>query len=272
MKRLLRFSLAAALLAALLLPTAMADVIWEPRDSFYAAHAEECEYLFRRYTANGAEGYVTLYQSPQSARQRENVPNGETLGCSYTYTDARGETWGGVNGDGGELRGWVRLSDCLAAPDYITFEEAHGAEFTDFDPAYAGALDGVEQVVLWTYPGSGAAEAEGIDAEWFQDRGLADQFSRCYTDPEGNYWGYVGYCYGIRNTWLCLSDPANAQLETIPGIVPESGEAVPPAERVPAPSPGVTWLAAVLVLAAAVVTAALIPILSRRHRLGTKKS
>ena len=66
---------ACALLLTLLLlgPTATADVLIEPSDDFYRTHAEECEYLDRSYTANGKEGYVALYQSPKSSRQRETV-------------------------------------------------------------------------------------------------------------------------------------------------------------------------------------------------------
>ena len=78
---------ACALLLTLLLlgPTATADVLIEPSDDFYRTHAEECEYLDRSYTANGKEGYVALYQSPKSSRQRETVGNGAVLRGRWIY-------------------------------------------------------------------------------------------------------------------------------------------------------------------------------------------
>ena len=69
------------LLAALLLPmSARADVIYEPNDSFYSNHWEECEYVCRTYTANGPNGEVTLYQSPVSAMMvAGSVANGNEV-------------------------------------------------------------------------------------------------------------------------------------------------------------------------------------------------
>ena len=33
-----------------------------------------------------------------------------------------------------------------------------------------------------------------------------------YTDAAGREWGHVGYWYGNRNIWFCLSDPENQNL------------------------------------------------------------
>lgn len=264
----LRFLLVLALAAALLAPAALADVIVEPvGDSFYNAHRSECQYLPRSYTANGGAGYLTLYASPVSSREVENLANGVQFSSSYLYTDEAGDRWCALwdaRHDG--FRGWARLADCLAVPDYISFEEAHGAEFTGFDSAYANALDGVDTVVLWAYPGSDRVVSSGVDAQWFLNSGsLADYFSTCYTDPEGNFWGYVGYCYGIRNTWLCFSAPSDAALEAIADIVPLQEE-IPPVADVPATGDSVTTLALVLVAIVAAGTAILIPVLFRKQK------
>ena len=55
-----------ALLVLALLPLpARADVIWEPQDGFYAAHADECTYVNDRYLSpGGVEGVV----SPEDGR------------------------------------------------------------------------------------------------------------------------------------------------------------------------------------------------------------
>lgn len=140
---------------------ATADVLIEPSDDFYRTHAEECEYLDRSYTANGKAGYVALYQSPKSSRQRETVGNGAVLRGRWIY---RG-TWLAVEEeDSEELRGWVELSECVPVADYLSFEEVHGGEFVPYDRALDTNFADIENVVLWTYPGSGKIAWAEADA------------------------------------------------------------------------------------------------------------
>ena len=63
-----------ALLVLALLPLpARADVIWEPEDGFYAAHADECTYVNDRYLSpGGVEGVV----SPEDGRALCTFPEG----------------------------------------------------------------------------------------------------------------------------------------------------------------------------------------------------
>ena len=262
MKRTRNVLLAALLLVSLLAPAARADVIVEPRDNFAAAHQDECQYLPRAYTANGAEGYTALWASPLSNRQVANLANGTNLYCYYLYADDAGETWALWEGDD---IGWVHLSDCLVVPDYLTFQETCGDAFTDYDPAYDNAFDALDTVVLWKYPGSGEIVEEHVDAQWFrQNVSPAEAFTQCYLDPQGNFWGFSNYCYGIRNAWVCLSAPTAIQL---PGADPVSREEpVPPAAVIPAPNAGIPWLAVGLVAAVVLVTAVLIPVVCRRKR------
>ncbi len=253
------------LCAAALGGSALADVIWEPRDDFYDAHAGECEYLSREYTANGPQGYLTLWEAPDSTAQEANLPNGEIVGCSWLYTAPDGEVWGGTEyGEEEENWAWFKLSETVVVPDYLTFQEEHGEEFIPYDSAYDHALDGLETVVLWKYPGSGAIVWEDADTEWFQNTSMASAFETCYLDEEGRFWGYIGYIYGVRNSWVCLSDPANPSLaKTEPE---ETAELIPAAETVPEPESGLPVTAIVLVGAVVIATAILIPVVCRKKK------
>ena len=208
-------------------------------------------------------GYGTIWKSPNSSAQNENVPNGEVLSCHHHYTDANGDIWGGAwSGDSEKLRGWINISrDFAPVADYLSFQEAHGDEFVGYDKSYDDAFAGLETAVLWTYPGSGKISQE-VDARWFQENMDVSDFQEYYLDEAGRCWGFVGYCYGIRDTWVCLSDPANSGLDRIEGIIPGAvslkgllimaEEAYPPSEAVPAPKSGIGLTTILLVAAAAV--------------------
>ena len=60
MRRLLTGCWALALLLALYAP-ARADVLWEPNNSFYERHRDQCEYIGRQFYANGDQGFITLW-------------------------------------------------------------------------------------------------------------------------------------------------------------------------------------------------------------------
>lgn len=240
-----------------------ADVLIEIDDGFYRAHQRDCDYFYRSYTVNAPEGYAPLWESPISSEQREILSNGVAVWGNWHYTDAQGEIWCAVtdgqwNGRGEEsIRGWIKTSDCLANPDHISFQEAYGHEFVEYDPAYGEALKEAETVVLWKYPCSGIIQADEIDAEWFNE-GDGWGFNTCWKDPRGRMWAFVGYCYGIRNTWICLDDPANAGLEADESILSPSCIIYPAAEHLPKPDNGVTGLAIGAVLGVMAVTGGLL--------------
>ena len=84
-------------LAALLLTPgkrAGADVIWTPDDSFYDQHYEDCDYEGRRYYANGADGYVTVMESPEKKNVLDVLANGPVLYVSMTYDKGLSGKWG----------------------------------------------------------------------------------------------------------------------------------------------------------------------------------
>ena len=262
------------LLFSLLATVASADVLLELDDDFWQSHMDECQYLYRSYTVNGEEGYAALWESPESNRQRETLANGEQVSGNWLYT-ADGETWcavqsGEITGDGYEkIRGWIRLSECIPVPDYISFEQSFGDAFVPYDESYDNAFDGLETFVMWSYPGSGHIVADDMDAEWFADRSLGEQLGAFYLDGEGRYWGYSAYCYGLRNTWICLSDPANTDLPEDPEIREELEKAAtvhPAAENVPEPANRMPILVISLVVAVTIVTALLIFFFFRKKK------
>lgn len=269
--------LSLCLLCVYLFPiTAHGDVIVGLDDSFWTKNEDLCDYFYRAYTVNGAEGYGILWESPISSRQREVVANGATVSGDWHYTDDNGETWLAVSEAGPGLsdtvRGWIKTSECLPVPDYISFREEYGEEFVGYDTSYDHAFDGLDQVALWKYPCSGESDPSMVDADWFQQiEDLGKTLSTCWRDPQGRLWSFVGYCYGIRNTWVCLDDPANVQpgtasLEAGESLLPQDATVYPPAETLPSPDGGVTLLTIVAVLAVVAVTAVLLWILFLKKR------
>lgn len=264
------------LLAVLLLcQSAMADVLVELKDDFWEKHQNECDYVYRQYTTNGKDGYVALYESPVSGKQTETVANGQPLAGMWHYTDQRGDVWLAISdyiADQGyeAVRGWVNTSDCLANADHTSFAALHESEFVGFDPAFLDAFAGLDTLVLWSYPCSGETVADDVSTEWFRSNTTpAEAFTTCWVDGQGRTWGLSTYCYGIRNAWVCLSDPGNAEIEKDPAVVPETGTVYPAAQTLPDPKQGGPGtLAVVLVAAVVLVTAIVIAVLFRKKRPG----
>ncbi len=267
MKKLLVCLLALCVLTG----SASADVLIEIDDSFWKAHQDECDYFYRTYTVNSPEGYAAIWESPKSSQQKETVPNGTEVGGIWHYTDGSGEVWCAVYGSGrsdrGEnVRGWVKTSECTPVPDHISFEEAHGQEFVGFDHAYDHAFEEIDTFVLWTYPCSGVVHTERLGAEWYRDNTTpAEAFDTCWRDGEGRLWAFVAYCYGHRNAWVCLDDPAGTELAADETLLPEV-TVYPPAEQVPPPSGGVTALTIGAVAAVVAVTGGLLFVFFRRKK------
>ncbi len=261
MKRCLSALLAAVLLLGLSV-SALADVAFEPNDNFYARHRSECRYESRSYYTNGAEGFVLVYGSPVG-EARDALPNGTLIHIYYTYDDG---AWGqteyrdGSADDGSSRRaGWVRMSDMVVDYDSRAFYEEHADEFFIKEATLTPRADAV--IYGYKYPGSGIVVDE-LDGAWAVDELY---FKELFTDSAGREWGPVGYYYGRRDFWVCLDDPFNGTLEadenyhevrTVPAGTQEAAADALRAARAPT-----LYLyagaAAVVVLAAAVLTAAL---------------
>ena len=264
-------ALTLAVMAAFALATpAFADVMWEPYgNDFYDAHRDECQYEDRTYLANGPEGYLTLMESPQSVAEVYNVPNGESVYVGYLWTDGEGQQWAvaeyGVLSDDGDWTwqdGWAPVSQLALVYDHISFEEDHGDELGEYD----GSGDSLTEFLVYDYPGGPLAMEDSfqLDQADVEEKILSQYLEYLYTDENGLRWSKLGYYYGLRNVWVCLDAPMNADLgieqaQTVAQVRGTGEELTAPAASVPAARTWTVWLIpAALVVLAAAVTALLV--------------
>lgn len=261
-RKLLALLTAVLLLSAVVLP-AFADVIWEPENSFYNRHADECTYHDRSYLANGGDGYVTVRTAPSTYSEVANVANGTRFFVQFLWTDESGAQWG-VGYPAGEFdkMGWVPLADMACIYDYRDFEEDHGAEFRDYD----GSGDELEEALVFTYPGgtvSSTLTRGGGDTSF--------SFRSLYTDENGLRWTFIGYYMGHRDGWVCIDDPMNetlgaAEARTVSQVRGEGETLVHPAASIPAARSFPLWTVPVaLVIVAVVVTAVILRVRRKRN-------
>lgn len=245
-----------------------ADVIWEPEDSFYEQHSSQCTHVNRRFTANGPDGRVILYKSPESAKVIDTWENGHQVSISFTYEDSNGILWG-IYDDGSGQTGWMPMEYMEVVYDHISFAEDHGSEIVEqsgvLEEKYRGG-----DVCCWEYPG---AEEFFIDPMNMQD---LPKYSSVYTDEKGYTWGYIGYYYGRRNFWICIDRPTADYGQLYPdggpliGALAEDAETNDPdleeqgAERiVPEQDHGMAILVTALVALVVLVTAGLLVVLRK---------
>jgi hypothetical protein len=88
--------------------------------------------------------------------------------------------------------------------------------------------------------------------------------STYYTDPQGRVWGFIGYLYGHRNIWVCLSDPLNSDIPAFnPAPPPTPWEPTLEHVDIGEPVSGTVVIIAVLVVLVTGGTAVLIKVLWR---------
>lgn len=198
-----------------------ADVIWEPEDSFYRDHEEGCTYVNRRFTADGPDGRVIVYRSPESPKEVCSLENGTETWISYTYQDRDGILWG-VYEDGDDT-GWLPMDYMRVVYDYISFEAEYGEEFVEQSGVLGQECQGKE-ICFWQYPGSDEYSAVTID--WQN----MPEYRQVYVDEKGHSWGFVGYYYARKNFWVCVDAPAAGYEELYPdggpgiGVQGENGD------------------------------------------------
>ncbi|MBP8641017.1 MAG: hypothetical protein KBI01_09010 [Oscillospiraceae bacterium] len=193
----------------------MADLIYQPNDDFYNSHTSDCEYLNRDYYANGESGYIELFTEPYGS-SLGFADNGGVFHVQFTYK--KGDvSWGVVeymeNGDklipktneGSYKAAWINMKDTVLKYDYQSFDAEHSAEYTQYNGDYS-ELSSKQNIVSWTFPNSGdnTGAFESIDDNFV--------ITSVYTDINGNKWGFVGYYYAVKNFWICISDPTNAEI------------------------------------------------------------
>lgn len=211
------FSVAAAALCFMLgaLPV-NADVIWEPMDSFYSEHSSECVHVNRQFTANGPDGKVILYVSPEVPEPVATWENGHRAVISSTYKDKDGILWG-IYDDHDGMTGWMPMDYMEVVYDSIAFREEHASELVE----QSGELENVpkgETFYFWKYPGSQEYSAQTMDD-------YAPGYYCVYVDGHGHSWGCVGYYFGIRDVWVCLDEPAADYAKLTAGSSEEGGTA-----------------------------------------------
>ncbi len=268
MKRILALILASfSLLAAF---PALADVMWEPRNNFYENHRDECTYENRAYFANGKDGYALVYDSPASKSPAAAILNGTELHIYFTFAQG-GTTWGvaeyaldesgyAANEFNSNLTGWVPMADMHVRYDSQAFLAEHEVVPVTEEPR---DFEGEGSLIFWTYPNSGEVYAT-VELPC-DDISIAS----LYTDADGREWGNIGYYRGMRNCWLCLSDPTNPD---IPEIAVEYKNLYPAAapEKLPSGSNSIVWIV-VLVVVVVAGTAVLLRLQKNKNKVSRVK-
>ncbi len=251
---------------------AFADVIYTPDDDFYNSHYEEFEYLNRNYYTNGEEGYVEFFKEPDGSSAGFSK-NGNSFLILSTYKGAGGVLWGvteyddtssadkyllPAEGNGSLIVGYVKMDDMVLGYDSQRFLEEHASELKPYE-GDSTALADLESAVFWTYPHSGEYYEYTLE---FEDR---PAFDEAYTDDDGRVWGYVSYYYGIKDSWVCISDPLATDIETIE--YQKIDFIQPDSDTPPTPSrDGLSTTTIAIILVAAVVIVSLILIIVLRKK------
>ena len=263
MKRLLTGCCALALLLSLAAP-ARADSLWEPNNSFYERHADECQYLGRSFYANGAEGYITLWDAPGGYLVKGQFSNGFILWVYYQFEDwVYAVAWG----DEGEISGWAPIEDFALEYDHLSFAEEYADAIYPYCGQFADYDGDAEEIVFYEYPGAPVSK-DVRKAAWGLDeligRGGDSYIQSIFVDEDGRTWGYVGYLYGRINGWFCLDEPEGRNFPVRQVGTPELTEAREPTLPVRGYVPYI--LSGVLVIA---VVAAAAVLLARRKKKNT---
>lgn len=260
MRRLLTGCWALALLLSLAAP-ARADSLWEPNNSFYERHADECQYLGRSFYANGAEGYITLWDAPGGYLVKGQFSNGFILWVYYQFEDW---VYAVVWGDEGEISGWAPIEDFALEYDHLSFAEEYADAIYPYCGQFADYDGDAEEIVFYEYPGAPVSK-DVRKAAWGLDeligRGGDSYIQSVFVDEAGLTWGFVGYLYGRISGWFCLDEPEGRNFPVRQVGTPELTEAREPTLPVRGYVPYI--LSGVLVLAAVALAAVL---LARRRK------
>lgn len=234
------FSLLFAVLLILSMsPGVRADIIYIPEDPFLEDHMESCTREDRNYLALVN---TNLYRSPENDHVEFTFPQGAGIPIYYTYTDARDIVWGYTESYEHDCKGWVPMAYLELVYDYISFEEDYGDQFQHLDEwLYLDEACAGQEIHFWSYPGS----------EWDTPIVLGPNpenlpaYGIYYNDDAGRRWVYINYYMGLKDKWVCASDPT-ADFATlypygVPDVAPSAPEAtLPEAEIKPGKSGGLS--------------------------------
>lgn len=96
-----------------------ADMMWGPdMDIFYSEHSKDCVNITETYIANGADGYITAWKSPNSLSKYSYYKNGTKFCVRSVYTDSNGNKWCLVNpSPDKEISFWIPIKDLTTGDD-----------------------------------------------------------------------------------------------------------------------------------------------------------
>lgn len=200
---------------------AKADAIWEPNDNFYHDHYEDCEYVNRNFTANGPDGEVIVYKSPENPKVVDTWKNGFKAYISFVYTDEEGNEWGIYENFETDVKGWVPMAYMKVVYDGISFTEEYGESFVEDGGAFPAEYAG-QTVYCFTYPGAKSS----FEMKMPEVEEEMPEYARTFTDEQGLVWGHIGYFRGVRDRWVCISDATATFEELYPDGGPVRGEEV----------------------------------------------
>lgn len=204
--------LAAGLLLTVLTGKASADSIYEPRNEFYNDHYNEVKrtIMVPILTANGPNGTVKGYKSPENAQVVEEFKNGAYIDIIGTYTDVAGIDWGLHAGPGISKESWIPMLYLMEPFGEDIFMEQYKEEIripADGEPE-SGTFE-KKDLKLYFYPAGDAYPREMIsDAE----------LSASWKDASGHSW----YRYTAQGTafWVCADKPEASLEELYPDGIP----------------------------------------------------
>lgn len=269
MKRFWTGVLTWVMLLALAAP-ASADVLWTPiNDSFFEKHYAECTFVGRSYYANGAEGFVTMWNAPGSTAVIHQFENGEKLSVAWIYED-----WGCVNArvDGEWIDGWIPMEELVLIYDHISFAEEYADQIQPYGGEFADYEGSLAVINFYEYPGAPEVKIEYSYNEREVRKVLTGSgdapsyIQSVYVDEQGLTWGFVGYMYGHMDAWFCLDDPDGVN---DPESVDFPVRQVEATELIPAQIPSMPaqgYIPYILVGAVVVVTAGLLAVFFRRKK------
>ena len=188
-----------------------ADIIWEPENLFYKMHANDCEYHNRNYIANGPDGEVVVYKSPDLGLKIETIENGTSVNIYYLYEARNGVLWGLYENWETDRIGWIPMGYMELEYDHICFMEDHGNQVKSGKELLPREYLG-KNINIWSYPGSKECTTFVADSQI--------EFNTIFGDEEGNTWGYIGYYYGWRDIWVCIDHPQAEFADLYPGEAP----------------------------------------------------
>lgn len=198
---------------------AKADAIWEPNDTFYHDHYEDCRYVNRNFTANGPDGEVIVYKSPENPTVVATWENGFHAYISFVYTDEDGNEWGIYEDFETGVKGWMPMAYMQVIYDGISFTEEYGESFVEDSAAFPAEYAG-QTVYCFTYPGSESC----FEMRMPEVEEEMPWYARTFTDEQGMVWGYIGYFRGVRDRWVCITNATATFEELYPDGAPVRGE------------------------------------------------